>query len=169
MKNLVITIAILLSVLTCRSQTYNSVPTELVHLRTSGGPAFLTLNKDASLIETKFGAPSSITSEYWEMNDITVKKYDYNGNLFYLHNNKLVAFELNNADFYVGQIDRAIRVGENVSSLSSWYPESYKGRDREAMIILVSFSSSDPMARSEYIAILFNESGIITKVDLVIE
>lgn len=169
MKPFLFTIALILLAWTCKSQTDDTIPTELVHIRASGGTQYLTLNKDASLIKSKFGAPSSITSEYWEMDDITVQKLDYRGNIFYLHNKQLVAFELNTADFYVGTSDRAIRVGDQVSTLSEWFPASYKGRDHEFMSIQVSFSSTDPMARAEYLAVQYDEKGKITKVDLVME
>lgn len=169
MKNLVITITLLLTICTSRAQTYDSLPTELVHIRASSGQSYLTLNKDASLIQTKFGTPSAISSEFWEWDGITVRKLDYNGNLFSIHDNKLLSFELNNADFYVGKTDRAIRVGDKISNLATWYPNSYNNRGSDFMLLIVAFSPTDPTRKSEYISIEFNRNGTITKVNLVFD
>ncbi|HEY0899707.1 MAG TPA: hypothetical protein VGD90_10240 [Sphingobacteriaceae bacterium] len=168
MKNLIVAIALLLSVITCKSQTYDKIPTELVQVHRSGDSSFLTLNKVAS-IKSRFGAPETQTSEYWEMDSITVQKYDYNGNEFYIHNNKLVSFTITSADYFVGNSEQAIRVGNNISSLAKWYPNSFKSREDGAMILLVSFATNDPIASAEYLAIVYNGQGIITKIDVVHE
>ena len=168
MKKLIITSFLVLTAFFCKSQTYDAIPTELINIWNTSRSS-LTLNQDASSITSVYGTPDYITSEYWEMSDRTVQKYHYNGNVFYLHNNILVMMELNTPDYYIGKIDRAIRVGENISSLASFYPNSYNNRKSDYMVLLVQFSSTDPMSVSEYIVVKFNSSGIITQVDLVIE
>ena len=169
MKNLIAAIALLFSGFTCKSQTYDKIPTELVQVHRSGDNSFLTLNRDAGSLKSKFGAPSSQTSEYWEMDSITVQKYDYNGNEFYIYKNKLVSFSIGSADYYVGKKDQKIQIGKHISSLAKSYPNSFNSREDGAMILLVSFAPNDPMASAEYLAIVYNGQGIITKIDVVHE
>jgi len=169
MKNLIATIPFVLFILTCSAQTYDSVPTEEIQIRKASGTSFMILNKDAKTIESTFGDPASIWSEYWEMVEMTVRTYEYNENLFTVHNNALLAFELYNADFSVGKADRAIRVGDNIASIANWYPNSYKNRGKDFMLLIVAFSATDPMRKSEYISIEFDPKGSITKIEILFD
>jgi len=80
----------------------------------------LIMYKTLNEVTTLLGNYSSQTTFYNEVEDIVENVYIINNNRFYFYNNELVRFNLQNNNFHF--INNSIRVGQNISTLSTVFP-----------------------------------------------
>ncbi len=133
MKKIILSLFIISISLSCNAQdnTINSSEP------TINGVNFLGNN--VSLLMQHLGQPNSIEDFYFEMNDVNSKKYNYNGILFYVINNKIDSFEITNNSYSF--TSNNIKIGNNIAILQAIYPLSFTNKKNNG--ITLPFSNID--------------------------
>jgi hypothetical protein len=132
-KIFLITFLIAFAFLSCKAQKNTITSSE----PTINGISFLGNN--VSLLTQHLGLPISIEDYYFEMNDVNSKKYNYNGILFYVINNKIDSFEITNNSYSF--TSNNIKIGNNIAVLQAIYPLSFANKKNNG--ITLPFSNID--------------------------
>lgn len=80
-----------------------------------------------------FGSPISIQNYSYETDDITAKKYRFNGLTLYAFNNKVIDFEITSSAYNFTRNN--IKIGALVSTIDNYFPTSYRKRKNKALTI----------------------------------
>jgi len=152
MKNLNSLIFIIfLSTLSCRSQD-NAIQSDWASIN---GHTVFKVSTD--FLTQNFGPPNTVEDYFFEMENTMGEKYQYNGLLFYLVDDKVDSFEITNDQYEF--TTNNIKVGQHIDALQSLYPNSFSNR-RNGGIIL-PFEDVD-----YFVSINFNSDDIIEKIVL---
>ncbi len=130
--------------------------------KTSTG-ATIPLLASPEAVNRAFGAPSSSVPYYGEMDDITYTKSDYDGLTIYFDNGKTAYLDLAAPAYGLVLNKQVIRVGNNISTLSALFPDSYAARTNEQ--IFIELRANGEMIDMR-IVISFNQSDEITGIFL---
>lgn len=145
--------------------------TFFVHVSCKAQPAdnftgTLTINDTIELGDTpqaitaKFSQPNDVESVYWEMDEVTATYYKYNGGEFRFVSNKLESFKFTSSTYKLKLGTFELKVGNNISTLSSAFPKSYSIRSSEGTSITLGTGDY------QYISIGTNSNGVITEIEL---
>ena len=126
MKKLILIICLTAISICCKAQ--NAIHSSEI---TINGIQFFGNN--VSLVTQHFGQPNSIEDYFFEMDDVMSQKYIYNGILFYIVNSKVNSFEITGNNYAF--TSNNIKVGNNINSLQSIYPNSFSNKKSDALII----------------------------------
>jgi len=78
---------------------------------------------------TRFGAPSSSSTDYSEVDEANMNHYIYSGAQAWFMDNRLQALEFTSPDYnLVMSNGNSVKVGDPVSTLASMFPNSWAGR-----------------------------------------
>jgi len=151
MKNTITIILLITTLLSCKAQDNTINLNELTINNT------LFLGNNVNLVTQQFGQPNSIEDYYYEMDEVMSQKYNYNGILFYIIDNKVDSFEVtgNNYTF----TNHNLKIGDNIQILQPIFPLSYSNRSNHSLV--VEFNGYD-----RFFVILFNNNNLITKIRL---
>ena len=135
MRNLLITLFALVSFSCSTEQSQIAIPDHVdIHTltikKTSTGASIPVL-ASPQVVSGAFGAPSSSVQEYGELDGRTYTKSNYSGLTAYFYNNKIAYFDFATTAFGLVFNNRVIKVGQDISTLSSLFPSSYALRTDE--------------------------------------
>ncbi len=97
-------------------------------------------SSSSELIGT-LGQPASTYTEYWEIGDVTATIYQYLGAKFEFVNNELVGFKISDPQIFIHTDLTTFTVGDLITSLQNYYPDSYSLRENGFMAI--NFGTGD--------------------------
>lgn len=117
---------------------YNSTPNDIVNL---------------------YGTPASISDVYWEMRDVTVKYYHYNGAIFMIMDGTLESFELTSPHWFLSTGHMQLQVGQSINEINNFYPKAYLTREKGHLVITLGLGDT------EYLLVKYNSSNIITCIE----
>ncbi len=127
----------------------------------------LTINDTIELgdapqaVTTKFGPPDNNEVVFWEMEEVNVTRYYYyNGGEFNFVDNELISFKFTSSTYKLKLGSFELKVGNNISTLSSAFPKSYSIRSPEGTSITLGTGDY------QYISIGTTSNGVITEIDL---
>lgn len=123
--------------------------------------ATVPLLASSQAVNSTFGAPSSSVQEYGELDGRTYTKSNYSGLTAYFYNNKIAYFDFATTAFGLVFNNRVIKVGQDISTLSSLFPSSYALRTDEQIFIELHANGEMTDMR---IVIVFNNYDKITKI-----
>jgi len=148
MKRIIILIGFLVLNINCKAQNNTIISGEIT---INGHGVF---GNDVTLLVQYFGQPNSIEDYYYEMRELTAKKYIYNGILFYIVNERFDSFEITGSShtFTVHNV----KVGESIEKLQSIYPLSYANKSNGGLMlpledmdlfIVISFNTTNNLIK----------------------
>lgn len=111
-------------------------------------------------VTAKFGQPDDTEIVLWEMMEKNITRYFYNGARFDFMDNKLTRFTFTSSTYKLKLGSFELKVGNNISTLASAFPDSYSNRGSEGTAI--TLGSAD----SEYLNIKTNSNGVVTEIQL---
>jgi len=111
-------------------------------------------------LTSKFGQPDSTETVFWEMIEKNGTTYFYSGAEFDFVDSKLRSFIITSSDFPVHLDSFVLKVGNNINTLSSAFPNTYQHRVSEGTAI--TLGSAD----YKYLNIKTNPDGEITEIEL---
>lgn len=110
-----------------------------------------------------FGQPDSVSSEYWDIPEVTATYYYYtNGAEFYFVDQKLDSFLFTTPIYFLSLDSFQLKVGNSIHTLQGVFPKSYANRGVNGAAITLGPPDADHL----YIDIGTNASGIITEIDI---
>ncbi len=112
-----------------------------------------------SEITTLYGMPSSISNQYWEMDDVTVKYYHYNGGIFIIRNGTLESFELTSSNWFVNTGFIQLKVGQHIDEIQYYYSDAYFNRGNGSIVIKIGIGDY------KYLLIKYNSNNIINCIE----
>ncbi|HEY0897615.1 MAG TPA: hypothetical protein VGE15_13740 [Sphingobacteriaceae bacterium] len=115
------------------------------------------------VVKRAFGAPSSSVQEYGEMDDITFTKSDYGGLTIWFDQGRTAYLDIETTAYGLVYKNQIIKVGNNISTLGSLFPNSYAARANEQIHIQLHAAGVMTDAR---IVIRFNQSDKIRDISL---
>lgn len=115
------------------------------------------------VVNSAFGAPSSSVQEYGELDGLTYTKSTYSGLTILFHDGTTAYFDLTTTAYGLVFNNQVIKVGNNISTLSSLFPSSYALRTDEQIFILLHANGEMTDMR---IVIGFNQYDKITDISL---
>jgi len=121
----------------------------------------IELEHTPETLTAKFGQPDSTDTVFWEMIEKNGMIYYYDGANFNFADNKLRSFILTSSDFQVHLDSFVLKVGNNINTLSSAFPNTYQHRVSEGTDIGLG-SGGD----YQYLNIKTNPEGEITEIEL---
>lgn len=127
MKKIILIFSLLVISYSCKAQNNTINSSEL----TINGIKFL--GNITNLITQHLGQPNSIEDYYFEMKDVMSKKYNYDGILFYIIDNKVDSFEII-SDNYTFTINN-IKIGNNIGTLQGIYPLSFTNKNNNGFTL----------------------------------
>ncbi len=129
------------------------------------GLAIYGTNK-AGLIN-KFGQPSSTTTFYNEMEEKNWELLIYTGAKFYIDNDKVVSYEMSGSNYQLEYVGVVIKPGNNISVLSSPFPNAYNKRNNRGAVLSLGFYNNGILEPSDYFILISTNSstGLIEKID----
>lgn len=110
---------------------------------------------------------SGMPSDYYnEMNGLTYDEYDSGQNNFYFQGNDLVDFTLKDDNFSF--MNNTLKVGANISVVSTLYPLSFANKKVKSGLgfIVINLTSDSGTALDDFIVINYNNSNVITAIQL---
>jgi hypothetical protein len=145
MKKIIIIFTFIVVNYSCKAQN-NSIASSQA---TINGISFLGNN--VSLLTQHLGQPVSIEDYYFEMEEVNSKKYNYNGILFYVINNKIDSFEITNNNYSF--TSNNLKIGNSISIIQTIYPLSFTNKKNNG--ITLPFNNID-----KFIIISYNNNLI---------
>lgn len=121
----------------------------------------IELEHSPETLTSKFGQPDSTETVFWEMIEKNGMIYYYDGVNFNFADNKLRSFIITSSDFPVHLDSFVLKVGNNINTLSSAFPNTYQYRVSEGTDIGLG-SGGD----YKYLNIKTNSDGEITEIEL---
>lgn len=121
----------------------------------------IELGHTPETLNAKFGQPDSTETVFWEMIEKDGMIYYYDGANFNFADNKLRSFILTSSDFQVHLDSFVLKVGNNINTLSSAFPNTYQHRVSEGTDIGLG-SGGD----YQYLNIKTNPEGEMTEIEL---
>lgn len=114
------------------------------------------LGQHKSILTSKFGKPSKITEDYSDIEDKSMYIYKYSGFEIYVIDDVVESFEIigNNYQFTFG----SIKIGDDISKVKNKFPNSYKERKKDYLII--NLKEVDKFVSVEFNSISNNISKI---------
>lgn len=146
--------------------------TFFVHVSCKAQPAdnftgTLTINNTVELgdapqaVTTKFGQPNYTENWHGEVSGNNYTSYHYNnGAVFDFVENQLESFTFTSSTYKLKLGSFELKVGNNISTLSSAFPKSYSIRSSEGTSITLGTGDY------QYISIGTNSNGVITEIEL---
>lgn len=127
----------------------------------------LTINDTIELrdapqaVTAKFSQPNDTEVVFWEMKEVNVTRYFYNnGGEFNFVNNELISFKFTSSTYKLKLGTFELKVGNNISTLSSAFPNSYTDRGPKGTAI--GLGTGD----YQYLNIKTNSNDVITEIEL---
>ena len=110
-----------------------------------------------------FGEPGRINEGIAELNKFPCRKWIYNGAVIYLQAGRMVDIDLTSAAYGFVLNGKVIKVGENISTLKSSFPESFSSRENHRIFVGLHYNGEPIKSR---ISFDFNNQDQITTISL---
>ncbi len=130
MKNIILISALLVSSLTAFAQNIDHG--NIQDFKINNTITFFSRKSD---IINEFGAltgkAARLITEYWEIEDLTMRVLTYSGGKFVVHNTTdgdLTRFEITGPSYSLFYGSHEIKLGDNLNTLSSLFPNSYANK-----------------------------------------
>ena len=154
MKTILFLISFLVVVLHGNVQSLDMVDSDKLQVNNT-----LNYHSTKSQIISAMGNPSSVTTEYWEMDEEDVEKLNYPGAVLYIKNGKLESLCLTSPEHSLKLNNTVVKTGNNISTLKSSFPASYNSRGIDGLSINIALGDY------KFILVHFDSSNIITKIE----
>ncbi|GAA4280283.1 hypothetical protein [Gaetbulibacter aestuarii] len=129
MKKIILT-SLIFSTLICACKAQNSI-----------NSSDLTVNdvqilfQDVSKLSSNFGQPQRVLNDYSEMDEKSSLIYEYSGAEFYVMDNKIVSYKLNDKQFSFSRFQ--IKVGDKIDDIRNLFPDSYHKKNEGSIVIQI--------------------------------
>lgn len=153
-KTLLFTTLLVLIHLSCKAQLADNFEGTL---KINGE---IELEHSPETLTAKFGQPDSTETVFWEMIEKNGTTYSYSGALFDFVYNKLRSFIINSSNFEIHLDSFVLKVGNNINTISTPFPNSYSNRGTQGTAI--TLGSAD----YHYLNIKTNSDGEFTEIEL---
>jgi len=154
MRNTVLTLIVIFTVILNTQAQLSNIPENQIKINDE-----ISYFTTATQLKSILGDPLNITSEYWEMEELSVQKYHYSGADFYIKNGILASFKLTSPNYYLKLNTTQIKVGNLISTIQSAFPSSYNSRNNG--VTGINIGTGDYI----YIYIEYNTSNKITCIE----
>ena len=165
MKNLLISLlaVVLFSCTTVQSQIrdMDSVDVYTFTIKKTSTGNSIPIIASSQAVNRAFGAPTSSVQEYSELDDLTYTKWIYSGLTISFDNGQTAYFDFATTAFGLVFNNQVIKVGNDISTLSSLFPGSYAARADDRIMIELHANRVMTDAR---IVIVFNQNDKITRI-----
>jgi hypothetical protein len=141
---------------------YDAAEVSGFQLHKTGVTGTIVLTGSPTELISAFGKPNKIYDSE-QPDDIIYTVYEYNGAEFFFNENKLTSVIISNSNFSIQHHATQLKIGNNISTLSGSFPNSYALRNNGRLLV---FFKSNNEILSQLMIIQYDKSNNITLIAL---